>query len=194
MIANINLKLENQQSEFQKIGYEFKCFTNSFNQLVGELNRISTRAKIGKVQISKFSFQNKIEVAKYFDKKLKSCIELIEYKKDVKIQAKAVKEKALSNIKVGDMFQASWGYEQTNNNFYVLVKKITKTKAIFQEVGYSEIKVTSWCSNQVVINKASKIGREFQATLTGNAFNVSSCIRPYKFEDSSRDFHNSWGY
>lgn len=39
-----------------------------------------------------------------------------------------------STIKVGDIFVASWGYEQTNLNFFQVVKKVGKQSVRVQEV------------------------------------------------------------
>jgi hypothetical protein len=45
-----------------------------------------------------------------------------------KAKQKAEKEKAVESIKVGDIFVGSWGYDQTNVEFYQVVEKKGVTK------------------------------------------------------------------
>jgi len=51
-------------------------------------------------------------------------------------------------VKVGDIFYASWGYEQTNVQFYKVVRATEKTVWV-QELMQVVIEQTSWASETV---------------------------------------------
>lgn len=55
----------------------------------------------------------------------------------IKAERKAAKKNFVHTLEVGDILVASWGYEQTNINFYQVTKKAGKTmvefKAIYKE-------------------------------------------------------------
>jgi hypothetical protein len=42
-------------------------------------------------------------------------------------------------VKVGDIFVASWGWDQTNIDFYKVVRLIGKTMALLQPIGYRPV-------------------------------------------------------
>ena len=68
-----------------------------------------------------------------------------------------IKEKAQNelNIKVGDVFYTSWGYEQTNINFFEVIALKGKTQVVIQEVNLKlkEESGVSGMSRDVSFNK-----------------------------------------
>ncbi len=51
-----------------------------------------------------------------------------------KAKEKAEKAAFIPDFKVGDIFCSSWGWEQTNVDFYQVIKKVGKHTAVFREV------------------------------------------------------------
>lgn len=65
---------------------------------------------------------------------------------DMKEKRKIERRKEKEEIKVGDIFNSSWGYEQTNVEFYQVIEKVGQTltlqeikKELKQESGYSSM-------------------------------------------------------
>lgn len=64
-------------------------------------------------------------------------------------------------IKVGDIFKATWGYDQTNVDFYV-VTRLTPKMVELQECGYKTVgDPTSWASDNVAPDPEKRIGGTF---------------------------------
>ena len=62
-------------------------------------------------------------------------------------------------VKVGDIFCATWGYDQTNNDFFQVIALVGETSVRVREVVPPVIssKATSWASEDRVV-KTSDIG------------------------------------
>ena len=65
---------------------------------------------------------------------------------DMKEKRKVERKKEKEEIQVGDIFNSSWGYEQTNVEFYQVIEKVGQTltlqeikKELKQESGYSSM-------------------------------------------------------
>lgn len=64
-------------------------------------------------------------------------------------------------MKVGDIFKSTWGYEQTNVDFYV-VTRITPKMVELQECGSKRVGgMTSWASDKVVPDPDEVLGGKF---------------------------------
>ncbi len=87
---------------------------------------------------------------------------LIAHKKSVierRNKAKATPEK-MKQIEVGQIFVCSWGYEQTNVDFY----QVTSVKSCMiglRRIGSTSVEDTSWASANVMPVKDSFKGDEF---------------------------------
>ena len=69
-----------------------------------------------------------------------------------KIDAKKVVTKTVENelgVKVGDIFSYSWGYEQTNINYFQVVGLKGKTQVIIREIAYKTTETTGFESYKV---------------------------------------------
>lgn len=64
-------------------------------------------------------------------------------------------------VKIGDIFRCSWGYEQTNVDYYVVVK-VTKKMVTLQEIGSEVTKECGWASCYVKPDPTRIIGKPFR--------------------------------
>lgn len=63
------------------------------------------------------------------------CADIIEIIPDTKTERKPKAEKANKyGVKVGDIFSASWGWEQTNNDFFQVVELVGESSVRVREV------------------------------------------------------------
>ena len=58
-------------------------------------------------------------------------------------------------VKVGDVFYNSWGYEQTNIDFYEVVKLRGKTQIVLRAIASEVVEVLGFCSTKVKPVKGS---------------------------------------
>ena len=124
--------------------------------------------------------QRQAEVTNTF----KRVSERLEYK----AQQKASKIAASANhgVKVGDVFRSSWGYDQTNIDYYQVIAVTGKTATLSQIGCLSES--TEWLQGNSVPNLGAFIGKPFKkliqkrSTESGAYFNISSFETAFKME------------
>jgi len=83
-----------------------------------------------------------------------------------------------ATIEPGTIFKSSWGYDQTNIDFYKVTKK-TATSVYLQKVGSQVVEVTGWAHQNVIPDPAVEIGQPFrrkvQAYPLGTYVSINSC-------------------
>jgi hypothetical protein len=96
----------------------------------------------------------------------------VDYKYEEKI-AKVV-EVGITKPKVGDILYSSWGYDQTNIEFFKVVK-VSEFSVWIQEVGSKVVEVTGWAHEKVVPTDSS----EYQVRNWDNVPDVFGNVNTY---------------
>lgn len=114
--------------------------------------------------------------------------------KDEKKQAKA---NFVPEAPVGTIFHHSWGYDQTNNDFYEVVERPSTHFAILREIAQEHVRATGPMSDEVKPVPGKFVGEPFRAKLLPSTYKgVSIKIRDwdwaYKLEDVNAAHYNSW--
>jgi len=105
------------------------------------------------------------------------------------------------DIKVGDILKCSWGYEQTNVEFYKVTKIVGACKIEIVEVGHIQQDVNSSMSCYVVPDENREIGERLIKTVAQNSWekqdgtyhvkiNGSISLTPW----SGQPLYESWYY
>ncbi len=93
-------------------------------------------------------------------------------------------------LQVGDVMYCSWGWEQTNVDFY-LVTETTKHGVTLQEIGHHSVKQTGWASDEVIPDKETLVKEPFKKKVNGyNHATLSSYQTLRKFDGAP--LHRSW--
>ena len=71
-------------------------------------------------------------------------------------------------VKVGDIFESSWGYDQTNVDFFQVVKLVGKTSVRVREVYLPMIKEDSTCS--MAADRTYKVTHEILPAASSSVF------------------------
>lgn len=88
-------------------------------------------------------------------------------------------------IKVGDVFCDSWGYEQTNVEFYKVTKIISACKVEIVELGHTHVETYGPMSGTVVPNMDRPIGEPIQKMVSQSSWEkhdgtyhikINSCV------------------
>lgn len=170
-------------------GYKLTLYKDDLNRPCGKLERVSKRSKLG-IKLVKHGWADTEEkILDFFSKKYDEILANINAKAKRNETLKIVREKQANSVKEGDMFYSSWGYDQTNIDFYVVVKKTSATGVVLQQVGCDVVKTVDWCSYNVKINKNKPIGLPFRKKLSGNSVHLKSYITASKFEDANKVFY-----
>lgn len=103
------------------------------------------------------------------------------------------KKQAVNNqdIEIGAIFYDSWGYEQTNIDFYQVIDKIGKRTLIVKEIASQSIRATGPMSDEVKAVKDAFTSEEMKVMLTDND---SFKIKGYRWASKwdGRALHRSW--
>jgi hypothetical protein len=83
-------------------------------------------------------------------------------------------EKVKVTPKVGDILYSSWGYDQTNIEFFKVVK-VSEFSVWIQEVGSKIVEVTGWAHEKVVPNDSP----EYQVRNWDNVEDAFGNVNPY---------------
>lgn len=115
------------------------------------------------------------------------------YNERINERKQAKKARPVPTMNVGDVLSTSWGYEQTNVEFYQVIERNKKTGITIQEISSKKIDDTSWCSANVKPIKDSFIGEPLKKRIGSYGVKIhSSATATLTTWDSSH--HRSWGY
>lgn len=174
-----------------KCGLKVNLYINQKNQLC-----MSIRKRKAKNFLAHYSYSSNALRLKSLKQYIKSEIKWNK-EKIKRRQARKVKPEKLETIKGGDIFVYSWGYEQTNVQFFQVVDR----KGCFvwvREVYCLSVAATSLDSDRVVASKNNFIPDEpilrKKICFTGDTayLNLSSFGWCCKWE--GKEMHRSWGY
>lgn len=98
--------------------------------------------------------------------------------------AATARRKAPSPLNAGDILNSSWGFEQTNQDYYEVTQRFGKYGVILQQVGSirTEIRDGGW-SGKCVPDPDSKIGKPFKARSDGEGWVKLTSFSGCKPED-----------
>lgn len=103
-------------------------------------------------------------------------------------------------IKAGDILQDSWGYEQTNVEFYLVTKIISACKIEIVELGHTEVRSDSAMSGYVMPDTDRRIGDPIQKIVSQSSWEkqdgswhikINSCVSLTPW-DGQACFQSSW--
>ncbi|MEK8137965.1 hypothetical protein [Morganella morganii] len=104
-------------------------------------------------------------------------------------------------ISIGDIFCDSWGYEQTNVDFYQVVSLHGKKSVSLRKIAQRVVKPTSWCSADVSPVKDAFLNDEIikrRVNVRGSenySISVKTSDHSWAYRTSpERSHHSSWGY
>ena len=87
-------------------------------------------------------------------------------------------------IKAGDILEDSWGYEQTNVEFYLVTKIISACKIEIVELGHTEVESESSMSGYVMPDKNRRIGEPVQKIVSQSSLEKRDGSWHVKINDS----------
>lgn len=114
--------------------------------------------------------------------------------------AAASEKKSKYGIKAGDVLTDSWGYEQTNVEFYLVTKIISSCKIEIVELGHIQTETNSSMSGYVVPDYDNRIGEpvvkmvaqdSYEKRTGGWHVKISSCISLTAW-NGEPEFQSSW--
>ena len=183
-LCNFNLRLE--------------ITSNLDNKPVAVLYKPTPKAKFSKEkQIFGFRFLNEDRRLEYINEDYLNRVKNQEAKEKYKSDKKIKNKSDLLNVKVGDIFKDSWGYEQTNVDYFQVVAKPSSSFIVVKKINYELIDET--VSNMSAYVKplinSFKNDEELKFKLNGASFKSSSFSWANKVENIEKEkAYTSWYY
>ena len=138
-----------------------------------------------------YRFKDEAQRENFVRRFFKNILEREESKKERRAQRKA--KAAERTYKVGDILYSSWGYDQTNIDFYEVVALKGKCSVVLREIRKTSVAGEDKCgpmSDQVVANKGDFIGEPFTKRDQGGSIKIESYAYAYKWD--GRALYRSW--
>jgi hypothetical protein len=158
---------------------------------VAKCVRFTKRARMGYKVEFHYIFGTVERMFEYCANHLESLARAEEYKAERKAKRAAERAAAKESVKEGDIFVASWGWEQTNVDAYQVVEKKGATVTL-REIGLTSVEGSEgFMSDRVVPVKDCFIGEEFKKRITGRGIKISDCQYASPMGDRE-DFYRSW--
>ncbi len=124
-------------------------------------------------------------VAKYFLGLKANMARKNDYKESRKANAKSF----LNSLKPGAILYASWGYEQTNIDFYKVLE-VKGSKVLLVDCPCVSQEATGWASDKVVAGEPSPEAVPFWKNVRGSHIKISSCQSLSIYD--GHPLHRSW--
>ena len=196
MTTEINI-ISNTKAQIATIKSYVSFHNGTYESILdGQVQVVKFNTKDGKpaVAIFKGKQKNPISTYKYATiARMNEAIELqVQYAK-AEIKRKAEK-KARPNVEIaiGDILYTSWGYDQTNIDFYLVVGLVGKATAEYVSIGSKQVEQTSWCSADISPDISVK-GTDVQRGRIGQ-YGVKIGSEYASKTKEGQTFHSSWGH
>lgn len=121
--------------------------------------------------------------------------EMADLRFEQKEQKKAERKAFTPDLNVGDIYVDSWGYEQTQVDFYQIIEVVGKHTAVFQAIASETVDGSQGhdCDQVVAVKDAFVENSEpFKKRVTKHGIKINSFSNAYKWDGSPR--HRSWYY
>ena len=187
-------KIEELTNGFAEIGYRLEVTETP--TITGAIFKPTPKAKFNKEKmVYGYRFKTLDRAIEAVEEQLGNFLRNIEADAKLKAERKLRNEQEANNVQVGDIFHSSWGFEQTNVNFYQVVAKPSPKTVVLREIAYESVEECSWASDYVKPLENQFIGEEFKMRLNGQWLKFSSYKSATKINKAEdKKFYRSWYY
>jgi DNA-binding PadR family transcriptional regulator len=127
------------------------------------------------------SFKNEEDLNKQIDQHFKNIDSWQERKQKGREERKQKADEAIKNVRVGDIYVSSFGYDQTNCSYWQIVKLIGKHTVIVREIA-SKIDHEDQSSEYVVPVKNQFVGKELTKRIGAYGITIDSVQSAHKWD------------
>jgi len=147
----------NPRGWFHAVGFRGKAFKPAFN----------------------YTFKTQDNLVKYVEQFFKNCADINAYKTKRREERKSA---GAHTLNVGDILYSSWGYDQTNVDFYQIVELVGKATAVLRKVAQDRTE-SAWMQGKCVARPGEFVGEPFRKRISPhNSVTISSCQHAYKWD------------
>ena len=191
--------IDNAIKSGNKIKFENYLIIPNLDRITCLIVRDAPRSKMGYKTIQHYRYKTIEDMinrtSAFVDSILKYRKEKDEYKQEKKQKHKEGLNNIKNIIKVGDILYNSWGYDQTNVDFYQIVK-VLDASVIIRQISSEQVPNSGgFMSSYVRPIPNSFVGEEIRKNVNfyGNKYYLSSKFGQIsKYESGDEGVYNSW--
>ena len=191
----------NQLVDFykDKLNLRLELSYNKNNKPVARVYKPTPKAKYtNEKQLFGFYFDSEDRRVEFLSDDYKKRIANKQADENYKKDKKDKNEKEILEIKVGDIFKDSWGYEQTNVDYYQVVAKPSKCFVIVKKISSEFTNDNTGCSMSAYVKPVLNSfidDKETKYKLNGKSIKTSSFSSANKVENiETEKAYCSWYY
>jgi len=157
--------------------------------------RFSARAKFGYKIVFNYRFAYVERLYEYCAKYINDKIAAQEFRAARKLKVKAEAAEKAAAVKIGDIFIDSWGYEQTNVDFYQVVAKPSAKTVIVREIACRSedgSQMSHGMADNVFPVRDAFIGSEMKKRIDNYGGFKTSSYSSARPADENRSYYRSW--
>jgi len=148
-----------------------------------------------KKPIFHYRFKSPENMQEYIDKFFADRKQHFVRKAEAKAKRLSASQEMANKTIVGDIFYSSWGYDQTNIDFYQIVAKKGKMSFMLQKIGSKIIEYTDYGVDYVVPNPGHTKGEPMLKRMTEYGFNLNSYSSANPWDGTPRSETSfGWGH
>lgn len=178
--------------QFEKHGFILEV---SEERIVARCDRVAPRARLGYKNEFHYKFSSLERMYEYLSNFIADRLKAQEIRAKRKEKEKRDAEESAAKVSVGDIFVDSWGYEQTNVDFYQVVAKPSAKTIVVREIACEReegSEQSHGMADSVRPVRDAFIGKEMKKRIDkygGFKTYSFSCARP---ADEGRSYYRSW--
>jgi len=178
--------------QFEKYGYILDV---NEERIVARCDRVAPRARLGYKNEFHYKFGSVERMYEYLSNFIADRLKVQEIRAKRKEKESREAQELAAKVSVGDIFVDSWGYEQTNVDFYQVVAKPSAKTVIVREIACETeegSRQSHGMADSVRPVRDAFIGKEMKKRIDKyGGFKTSSfsCARP---AGESRSYYRSW--
>lgn len=169
---------------------EIKLTVYLYDNYNGKPTAIAYTGKSSKPDFH-YNFKDEARRMEFINDKISNRLAIKKSNDEWKDKKKKENEALINDVKVGDIFYASWGYEQTNIDFYQVVAK-NKSMLTIREIYSSLVEATGHDQGNLKPLKDEFKGEEIKKRLSQGRLNIDCVRRATKLE--AETVWASWYY
>jgi hypothetical protein len=193
-------RIELRTSEYEEKGYELydTGVPNITVYILKELQRVDYFYGNSK-EPKQYQYKETKDMLLKIDDRVKRQFDLNKIKETNKIYWKEQADLHRANIKEGDLFYTSWGYGQTNIDFFQVISRPTKAKALIRKIGRKIVNGPAFnsCHVKAVKNEFVEDESLTKAVTINSRGNLSSADgfnHEAAITDEDTSHYTSWGH
>lgn len=179
-------------AKYENNGYKIEI---NLDRLVARCDRIAPRARLGYKNEYNYRFASLERLNEYVAGWINRVLANKEAREKAKAERKARVAEEANKVEIGDIYVASWGWEQTNVDFYEVVAKPSPKTVIIREIACRTkegSEISHGMADSVYPVRGAYIGEEMKKRISAyGSIKINDCAyaRP---TDENRSHYRSW--